>query len=393
MVEARAPGSKISTVALWRGAVGVSAVRKARSRARRRSPICHPCARLLALHGILTEASRRADPARCEKGHRCADCTVCSPPSSSPSSRRSGLDRVRRRQQLGHGAPAADQGHRRSPSTATTSRRTAARSTSRSASAIEFDVTADSPARSTCTPPPSRSSSTRRATETINGRPDPGPGPDHRRVAHARQGPVHPRGAVSRASLLPLLSPARPRRRPGPADLAHLAIAGAGLAVAVSFVVLALAWRKPRYDAATSGRPAPAWLSRRASTPRPGSVACSGSSACSRCLPGPDRGPRQGPPHQPDLRHLLRLDLGRHGGRLAAVRPGLEGDQPVPHDQRRLARVSGGDPDEGVLTYPERLGLWPAARRPVRLRLDGAGLPPQRRPGPGPAVVRGLPRG
>ena len=39
-----------------------------------------------------------------------------------------------------------------------------------------------------------------------------------------------------------------------------LAILGAGPAVAGSFVVLVLAWRKPRYDAATSGRPAPAWL-------------------------------------------------------------------------------------------------------------------------------------
>ncbi|HEY2877199.1 MAG TPA: hypothetical protein VGJ24_01380, partial [Nocardioides sp.] len=38
-----------------------------------------------------------------------------------------------------------------------------------------------------------------------------------------------------------------------------LAITGAAIAVALSFVVLALAWRTPRYDAATSGRPAPAW--------------------------------------------------------------------------------------------------------------------------------------
>ena len=41
-----------------------------------------------------------------------------------------------------------------------------------------------------------------------------------------------------------------------------LAILGAAAAVAVSFVVLVLAWRNPRYDAATSGRPAPAWLAR-----------------------------------------------------------------------------------------------------------------------------------
>ena len=40
----------------------------------------------------------------------------------------------------------------------------------------------------------------------------------------------------------------------------ELAILGGAAAVGVSFVVLALAWRKPRYDAATSGRPAPDWL-------------------------------------------------------------------------------------------------------------------------------------
>ncbi|MBI2243253.1 MAG: hypothetical protein HYU55_04660, partial [Nocardioides sp.] len=41
----------------------------------------------------------------------------------------------------------------------------------------------------------------------------------------------------------------------------ELAIAGASAALVVSFTVLAVAWRTPRYDAATSGRPAPAWLS------------------------------------------------------------------------------------------------------------------------------------
>ena len=42
----------------------------------------------------------------------------------------------------------------------------------------------------------------------------------------------------------------------------ELAIAGAVAALTVSFTVLAVAWRTPRYDAATSGRPAPAWLAR-----------------------------------------------------------------------------------------------------------------------------------
>jgi hypothetical protein len=42
----------------------------------------------------------------------------------------------------------------------------------------------------------------------------------------------------------------------------ELAIAGAVAALTVSYTVLALAGRTPRYDAATSGRPAPAALAR-----------------------------------------------------------------------------------------------------------------------------------
>src|SRR3712207_2666270 len=38
------------------------------------------------------------------------------------------------------------------------------------------------------------------------------------------------------------------------------ALAGGAAALAVSFIVLALAWREPRFDAATKGRPLPHWL-------------------------------------------------------------------------------------------------------------------------------------
>src|SRR3954470_11168169 len=39
-----------------------------------------------------------------------------------------------------------------------------------------------------------------------------------------------------------------------------LTIAGAVAALTVSFTVLAVAWRTPRYDADRNGRPAPGWL-------------------------------------------------------------------------------------------------------------------------------------
>src|SRR3954447_8692056 len=48
---------------------------------------------------------------------------------------------------------------------------------------------------------------------------------------------------------------------------AEYAIAGAGAALAVSFIVLALAWRTPRFDAAHNGRPVPSWLARIVDSP------------------------------------------------------------------------------------------------------------------------------
>jgi hypothetical protein len=45
------------------------------------------------------------------------------------------------------------------------------------------------------------------------------------------------------------------------------AIAGASAALAVSFIVLALAWRTPRFDAATQGRPAPALVAELVDSP------------------------------------------------------------------------------------------------------------------------------
>ena len=60
-----------------------------------------------------------------------------------------------------------------------------------------------------------------------------------------------------------------------------LAIAGAVAALVVSFTVLAVAWREPRYDAATTGRAAPGLLAG-PSTPRPG-PSCGGSWGCCCC--------------------------------------------------------------------------------------------------------------
>jgi hypothetical protein len=140
----------------------------------------------------------------------------------------------------------------------------------------------------------------------------------------------------------------------------ELAILGAAAAVAVSFVVLALAWRTPRYDAATSGRPAPAWLAR--------SVDSSALHVALRLL---------------GVLALLYLVLVALRGKDLLINPifgifyvwiwvGLvplsllfgpvwRAFSPFRTITAGLARISGGNADAGVFTYPERLGLWPAA--------------------------------
>ena len=45
------------------------------------------------------------------------------------------------------------------------------------------------------------------------------------------------------------------------------ALAGAGLALVISFVVLAVAWREPRFDGGDGGRPLPAWVTSAVDSP------------------------------------------------------------------------------------------------------------------------------
>jgi hypothetical protein len=140
----------------------------------------------------------------------------------------------------------------------------------------------------------------------------------------------------------------------------ELAILGAAAAVAVSFVVLALAWRRPRYDATTSGRPAPAWLA--------GVVDSGGWRGLWRVV---------------GLVGLLYLVVVAVFGKDLLINPifGIfyvwiwvgtvvasllfgrvwRAISPFRLINTGLARLSGSDPDDGFLAYPERLGMWPAA--------------------------------
>ena len=140
----------------------------------------------------------------------------------------------------------------------------------------------------------------------------------------------------------------------------ELAILGAAAAVAISFVVLALAWRQPRYDAATSGRPAPAWLAAFVdSVWWRGLLRLVGLLALIYLLVVAVFGK--------DL--LINPIFGIFyvwiwvGVPVASLLFGRvwKAISPFRLISTAIARVSGGDPDDGVFTYPERLGLWPAA--------------------------------
>jgi hypothetical protein len=140
----------------------------------------------------------------------------------------------------------------------------------------------------------------------------------------------------------------------------ELAILGAAAAVAVSFVVLALAWRSPRYDAATSGRPAPGWLTTFVDSPL-----------------------WRGLLRLVGLFALVYLVVIAVSGKDLVINPifgifyvwiwvgmvpasvlfgrGWRAISPFRLISTGIAKVSGGHPDEGLFVYPERLGMWPAA--------------------------------
>ena len=140
----------------------------------------------------------------------------------------------------------------------------------------------------------------------------------------------------------------------------ELAIAGASAALVVSFTVLAVAWRTPRYDAATSGRPAPAWLSGLVDSPG-WRVACRTVGfvvflyAAMAAVFGKDLviNPVFGIFYVWWWVGLVPLSL--------LLGPVWKAISPVRTINLAFAKVSGSDPDRGLLAYPERLGYWPAA--------------------------------
>ena len=141
---------------------------------------------------------------------------------------------------------------------------------------------------------------------------------------------------------------------------AELAIAGASAALAISFIVLAIAWRTPRYDAATSGRRAPEWLSRLVDSPyfewtlRLLGLAFFAYVAVAAVF-GPDLlvNPTFGVVYVLLWVGLVPASL--------LFGPFYKAVNPVRTLHLLFSLLTGGDPKRGMYDLPRWVGYWPAA--------------------------------
>ena len=141
---------------------------------------------------------------------------------------------------------------------------------------------------------------------------------------------------------------------------ASYAVAGAGLALAVSFVVLALAWRTPRFDAAHRGRPVPARVAGVVDS-RVTAVVLRGLGLGFACyvgwaaVAGPDllTNPTFGVVYV-----LLWVGIVPASVLLG---PFYRAVSPVRAVHAGLTRLTGGSVRRGLFVLPERVGCWPAA--------------------------------
>ena len=138
-----------------------------------------------------------------------------------------------------------------------------------------------------------------------------------------------------------------------------LAVAGGIASLVISFCVLALAWRTPRYQQ-PGGRPAPRWLAGLVDDHRfQWTVRILGllffAYLTWALIWGPDltNNPALGTFYV--LVWVGMVPASLLFGRIARA------VSPVRTLNLLLAKVTGGDPAVGVFTYPVRLGYWPAA--------------------------------
>ncbi|KAB2809097.1 hypothetical protein ACFJIY_03410 [Pimelobacter simplex] len=149
----------------------------------------------------------------------------------------------------------------------------------------------------------------------------------------------------------------------GQADLPiplELAVSGAVAALVVSFTILIVAWRRPRYDVPAAGRAAWGLLDR--VTGAPGFLVLTRTVgmvlavfAVATAVFGQDSltNPFFGMVYVWWWVGLVFAS--------ALLGPVWKAISPVRTINAALAKISGGDPETGLRDYPERLGYWPAA--------------------------------
>lgn len=150
----------------------------------------------------------------------------------------------------------------------------------------------------------------------------------------------------------------------GSADLPiplELAVSGAVAALVVSFTVLVIAWRRPRYDAGQHpGRPVPGWLDATVRSPyftgalrAFGLVLTAFTAVCAILGENSLTNPFFGIVY---VWWWVALVFAS-----ALLGPVWRTISPVRTINAGIARLAGSDPDEGLADYPAWLGHWPAA--------------------------------
>jgi hypothetical protein len=140
---------------------------------------------------------------------------------------------------------------------------------------------------------------------------------------------------------------------------AEYAIAGAGAALAVSFIVLALAWRTPRFDATVKGRPAPRWLSALIAHPA-FTIVLRGLGLLFfgyvvwAAVAGPDllTNPTFGVVYVLLWVGIVPMSL--------LFGPFYKAVNPLRTIHLGFTRLTGGRPGEGLVQLPRWVGYWPA---------------------------------
>ena len=138
------------------------------------------------------------------------------------------------------------------------------------------------------------------------------------------------------------------------------ALAGGAAALAISFAVLVLAWRSPRFHGETGGRPLPAGLARAVDGgPLTWVLRVLGlvftAYVAWAAIAGPDTAinPTFGVVYVLLWVGLVPLSL--------LFGPFYRAVNPLRTLHLLLSRVTGGDPEEGVTPLPAWVGVWPAA--------------------------------